>query len=135
MENKELVGEHVARNINRRTYEAAEAGIAIDGENAAAFLNQVAGPLPPDSPLFGKFEKALKRAGLDGETFDLVPGVVARPRYRRLVTRQGILVRYPSELGDDFVYVDAETQEIRIRDVIVTDDVETERDSRRIGRI
>lgn len=126
MKHRDKLPPDVVKTLSQRLYDAGESGAELDGERADAFLQTITGPLPDDSPIRKDFQAELRREGMAGESFKLVKGTVQKPRNRRVETRSGIKVVFPSDLQASIIHIDEAKGEILIRDPITLNDVELE---------
>lgn len=88
----EELGTAVMSNLNRRVYDYVQNTAGFDPANKEPFLAAVFGPLPAESPVRVSFERELKSAQIESESFDFHKESVPRPAKRKLVTTEGIEV-------------------------------------------
>jgi hypothetical protein len=126
MKHKDALPPDVVKTLSQRLYDASESGAKVDGEKADDFLQSITGPLPDDSPILKNFQRELHREGMAGESFKLMKGAVQKPRNRRVETKSGVKVIFPSELQNSIIQINEAKGEILIRDQITLNDVELE---------
>lgn len=126
IKHKDTLPSDVVKTLSQRLYDASESGAQVDGEKVDDFLQSITGPLPDDSPIRKDFQTALRREGMAGESFKLEKGAVQKPRNRRVETKSGVKVVFPSELQNSIIQIDEAKGEILIRDQITLNDVELE---------
>lgn len=126
IKHKDTLPSDVVKTLSQRLYDASESGAQVDGEKIDDFLQSITGPLPDDSPIRKDFQTALQREGMAGESFKLEKGAVQKPRNRRVETKSGVKVVFPSELQNSIIQIDEAKGEILIRDQITLNDVELE---------
>jgi len=126
LRHKDSLPPDVVKTLSQRLFDASQSGGEVDGEKADDFLQSITGPLPENSPIRRDFRAGLRREGMAGESFKLEKGAVPKPRNRRVETRSGVKVLFPSDLQNSIISIDETKGEILIRDQITLNDVELE---------
>lgn len=121
---KDLLPPEALKNLSQRLYDASQSGAKIDAERPQDWLSSIVGPLADDSLVIKDFKAALKREGMQSESFALKKGAVSAPKNRRVETVSGVKIIFPVGLKESVVAIDVKKGEIVIRDEITVNDVE-----------
>ena len=93
----------VRKGVRQRLYDTLQTQEGFDPSNSEVFLTSVFGPLPNDSSIRKEFDRELRAARIDGESFNFDRQAVTRPAKRRIVTAEGIEVIFDREYASNVV--------------------------------
>lgn len=93
----------VRKDVRHRLYETIQNQDGFDPSNSEVFLTSVFGPLAENSSIRKEFERELKAARIEGESFNFDRQAVPRPTKRRIVTTEGIEVIFDREYANNVV--------------------------------
>lgn len=126
LKNSELLGTAVMSNLTHRIYDFVQNTQSFDPSQKEPFLVAVFGSLVEDSPVRADFDRELKTARIESETFDFHKASFPRPAKRRLVTAEGIELIWDRQFEDKII---REPQpDGRLRIIIETGSIRSEDD-------
>ena len=93
----------VRKGVRQRLYDTLQTQERFDPSNSEVFLTAVFGSLAEDSSIRREFDRELRAARIEGESFTFDRRAVTRPAKRRIVTTEGIEVIFDREYASNVV--------------------------------
>ena len=122
----ETLGSAVMSDLNKRVYEYVQNTDSFDPAAKEPFLVAVFGPLPAESPVRASFDRELKNARIESETFEFHKAAVRRPAKRKLTTTEGIEIIWDQTYEQNIRREPTEGGRVRI--IIETGGIKSEDD-------
>jgi hypothetical protein len=97
--NEQILGARFLDTLPTKIYNAVHGAETFDAAREDIMVS-VFGPQPEDSPIRSSFTEHLVESGLEHEQFDIDKTVVSQPTRRRILTVEGIEIRYAAALQD-----------------------------------
>lgn len=122
----ENLPEDIVRNGIHRLYShLCDKPFDFDTSDAKNSLAPVFGQLEEDSPVIKTFNKRIKDLGFMGESFTINPSIIEKPKKRKIVTKEGIIIIYDETANISKKPIPGGGFEIKIHTAgIKTDDIE-----------
>nr|WP_294351557.1 nucleoid-associated protein [Providencia sp.] len=94
-EHRALLPESIQRSGINKIYEVLhQSKQGFNPEDPSPLLTSIFGPLENLSPVLKSFSKKIRDLGIHGESFEITPERIQKPRRRRLETAEHVVIMY-----------------------------------------
>ena len=124
---RDLLPDDIRRSGVNKIYETLHHGAQdFNTDEPLSLLNQIFGPMEEDHPLVKSFTRKIKDLGISGESFRITPENIPKPRKRKLVTLEDVIVIYDEDNAPDIQTMeDGRKRIVIVTAGLVTDDIDT----------
>ncbi|MGY2800349.1 hypothetical protein ACVWV0_004625 [Ewingella americana] len=131
-EHRALLPEAVQRSGVNKIYEVLHHGKQeFNPDDPSPLLTSIFGPLEETSPVLKSFSKKIRDLGIHGESFEITPDKVQKPRRRRLETAENVVIMYDDANKPDVRKLEDGRTEIKVVTARITvDDIDASKNQR-----
>lgn len=131
-EHRGLLPESIQRSGVNKIYEVLHQGKQdFNPDDPAGLLTSIFGPLEESSPVLKSFTKRIRDLGIAGESFEITPEKIQKPRRRRLETAENVVIMYDDANRPEMKQLDDGRTEIKVVTARITiDDIDANKNPR-----
>ncbi|CNJ19055.1 nucleoid-associated protein [Yersinia frederiksenii] len=131
-QHRTLLPEIIQRSGVNKIYEVLHHGKQeFNPDDPSPLLTSIFGPIDEDSPVLKSFNKKIRDVGIHGESFEINPEKIQKPRRRRLETAENVIIMYDDANVPNIRKLEDGLTEITVVTAGITvDDIDTSKNQR-----